>query len=461
MKKIAGIFLIFTLVFVFLMLSSAQEVLIGDVNLDGKVTATDARAVLRFATQLDKYDDNQKLIADANKDGKVSAVDARVVLRIAARLIESPGVVNIEEQPTNDGRVNTSSVIGMSIKDFRAKFDSVIEVASSSNAKHYRNKDIILICDPEIYKDGSISAFIITSEKYSFNGVGIGDTADRVKMQFSAPWVSAASYSDDKTFENDNLIVTVKIEDNKVTEVTVETKITEDPTTETPTTEAPTTEVPTTESPTTEAPTTEAPTTEKTTAPVILEDGEILIEDAPKEILAIYQGDFGIKGKTTDLNTGEVNNINIYTKNKNARLEMDGYSVNGNDVTIAVIVVNEKKSNKVYLVNSTANKYVYMDALTMKLVGIKAEDLDVNFDLGDKETKKLCVTKITENGTEYDVYASERENPKTQVYMKDGKIAKIKTTTSILTVNEFTHPTDDKLYSVDGLSISNILSLFL
>ena len=71
-------------------------VLLGDVDLDGKITAADARYALRMSIRLDgvPYLDfpNDKIFilrtaaADINKNGKITAANARKILRIAVRL---------------------------------------------------------------------------------------------------------------------------------------------------------------------------------------------------------------------------------------------------------------------------------------------------------------------------------------------------------------------------------------
>lgn len=74
-------------------IESKTEILIGDVNLDGKVTAADARITLRAAAGLEKLEGTAMLAADIDGSGKVNAADARIILRIAAN-IEKPNAVN-------------------------------------------------------------------------------------------------------------------------------------------------------------------------------------------------------------------------------------------------------------------------------------------------------------------------------------------------------------------------------
>lgn len=58
----------------------------GDINLDGRVTAADARLVLRYSARLDTTNTNVKKYGDINSDGKITSADARLVLKISAGL---------------------------------------------------------------------------------------------------------------------------------------------------------------------------------------------------------------------------------------------------------------------------------------------------------------------------------------------------------------------------------------
>ena len=60
--------------------------MLGDVTGDGKITASDARAALRFAASLDEPTDVQFTAADVNKDNKITAADARKILRYSAKI---------------------------------------------------------------------------------------------------------------------------------------------------------------------------------------------------------------------------------------------------------------------------------------------------------------------------------------------------------------------------------------
>ncbi len=76
--------------------SGAEELMLGDINNDGKVNAIDARTALRVSAQLDTLTDAQADAADVNFDGKVNAIDARLILRVSAQLETLP------ERPTQN-----------------------------------------------------------------------------------------------------------------------------------------------------------------------------------------------------------------------------------------------------------------------------------------------------------------------------------------------------------------------
>ena len=62
------------------------ENLKGDMNSDGKITAADARILLRISARLEPSDDSIIKKGDINKDGRITAADARKILRVSAKL---------------------------------------------------------------------------------------------------------------------------------------------------------------------------------------------------------------------------------------------------------------------------------------------------------------------------------------------------------------------------------------
>jgi hypothetical protein len=62
------------------------KILIGDVNSDSKITASDARVILQLVAGLRSIDTVELKIADVNADDKITAVDARYILQMVAGL---------------------------------------------------------------------------------------------------------------------------------------------------------------------------------------------------------------------------------------------------------------------------------------------------------------------------------------------------------------------------------------
>ncbi len=64
----------------------AEDILLGDVNKDGKITAADARLALRMSAKLEPVTEYALKAADWDGNGKITAADARKILRKSAKL---------------------------------------------------------------------------------------------------------------------------------------------------------------------------------------------------------------------------------------------------------------------------------------------------------------------------------------------------------------------------------------
>lgn len=63
--------------------SNGSIPLLGDVDFDGEITASDALLVLRYVLGLVSFDDTTLAIADVNGDGVVDSADVIFILRMA------------------------------------------------------------------------------------------------------------------------------------------------------------------------------------------------------------------------------------------------------------------------------------------------------------------------------------------------------------------------------------------
>ncbi len=74
-----------------------SECTYGDVDGDGKITASDARLALRASVGLEYFADEtataEFMLADVNRDGKVTAADARLILRKSVGVVDAEFIV--------------------------------------------------------------------------------------------------------------------------------------------------------------------------------------------------------------------------------------------------------------------------------------------------------------------------------------------------------------------------------
>ncbi len=91
-----------------------NDVILGDVDGDGKISAADARLILRASVGLEEIDAN---IADIDGDGKVTAADARLALRKSVGLNEASleiGDVDGDSKVTAaDARLASRTAVGL------------------------------------------------------------------------------------------------------------------------------------------------------------------------------------------------------------------------------------------------------------------------------------------------------------------------------------------------------------
>ena len=81
-KIIAAVFFCVVLLCLSCMTVSAAEQ--GDVDLNGRINAADARLALRISAKIEKADDDTYLRADVDLNGRVTSADARLILRVSA-----------------------------------------------------------------------------------------------------------------------------------------------------------------------------------------------------------------------------------------------------------------------------------------------------------------------------------------------------------------------------------------
>ena len=108
-KRVLSIFLAIVFVIMNAVCVSAQETVKGDFNGDGKVSATDAREVLKVSAGIKTATKEEISICDIDGNGKLSAVDARKILRVVAGL---------EKFEQNDEEMTETKMIAIIEEEF-------------------------------------------------------------------------------------------------------------------------------------------------------------------------------------------------------------------------------------------------------------------------------------------------------------------------------------------------------
>lgn len=73
---------------------SANGLVVGDANLDGKTTMADAMTIMRYRAGLEEFNADQLKCADTTADGKVTMADAMHIMQFRADPDGSAGILS-------------------------------------------------------------------------------------------------------------------------------------------------------------------------------------------------------------------------------------------------------------------------------------------------------------------------------------------------------------------------------
>lgn len=433
MKKIMATLVVVMLAVVFMVGASAETYLRGDINTDGRISASDARFTLRVGAKLDEATETQKLIADMNDDGKISATDARTILRISAKIEDPKGEISIGgnlEEPKE--RTELSSGISMSFKDFMKKFGGMRELDTTDGTIVYTNDYITAVSDPKMISSGNINSISITGGDYMLCGVYAGmPVDDALSALKSAKWVvkeenasqvilskvgmniKIAKAGDVVTFVEYYLGVSIVRPDDTTTSATETT------TAETTTQPPETTTQPTTET-TTQPPETTTQPPETTTKPPV--DNEAF-NKLPEQAKAFLLGNFSLTGYTYNKDQRDL--VSMYVTKDNVRCGMSMESEDGNELSMDVLITDMSGKSTTYIVCNDTKKYCKLDAISMGILGIKPENLNLSFSTIDPNKVTVSTKTVKEGMVEYTVYVMKTESEMSEIYMIGDNIKRI------------------------------------
>lgn len=114
-----------------------NEIMKGDADLNGKITAADARLILRISAKLVSVDNHRLSFADYNGDGTVTSQDARFVLRLSANLDPYAPETTAPPETTTKKPPETTTVLTDANRKFTVETNSLFKTNYARSAVLY------------------------------------------------------------------------------------------------------------------------------------------------------------------------------------------------------------------------------------------------------------------------------------------------------------------------------------
>lgn len=460
MKKIITALVIVVLAVIFTVSVSAETYIRGDFNMDGRINASDARLVLRVAASLDSATENQKLIADMNDDGKITASDARTILRVSAQLEDSKGEISIGE---TEEKTELLSGISMSIDDFMKKFGGMRELDTSDGTISYANDYVTVVSDPKMIISGNINSISITGGDYMLCGVYAGMSVDEALATLKdARWIVQQETASQVVLSKVGMNIKIAKSGDTVTfvEYYLGVSVVRPDDQDTSTTQPPenTTKPPET---TTQPPeTTTKPPETTTQAPITNE----AFNNLPEQAKAFLNGNFSLKGYT--YNKAQREAVAMYITKDNIKAGMSMDMGDGTFMDMDVLIHNPNGNSKIYIIANETKKYCELGSFLLGLVGLKPEDVALNYKAVDPNKVVISEEKKQEGPTLYTVYNIKSETESCDIYMVGDEIKRIYSYDNLgipinqMEINEFSAHVPESEFSLDRYEKASFVELF-
>ena len=441
MRKIITAIAVIVMMSLFVVGASAKTVKKGDVNMDDKVNAIDARLTLRVGAQIDVFEADQYLIGDMDNNGKITAIDARKILRIGSQLDSNDETIEIGGEVSDDPNIERTEVsdgFGMNTEDFMKKYGGMRKLDTTDGTIQYTNDSVTIVHNPRMIYTGCINSISLTGGKYTLCGVYVGmSSSQAVKTLKDTNWRISSQTDTQVVLEQNAMRMKLVVEDGKIsfaeyylgfslvnpndntTESTETTTQPPETTTQPPetTTQPPET---TTQPPET---TTQPPetTTDGTTG---YPSGNEAFNNLPDQIKSYLIGEFAFEGFRYDKD--QKTPVSMTFSNGNVKAKMSDSMNDGTPVNIEMIVENSGKKAKLYLVNASNGLYCDMSTLTImfpEFNSINTSDLD--YSTVDINNIKVDISEKTLNNQKYTVYNVQTATERCEFYTINSEIKKM------------------------------------
>lgn len=460
MKKFIFTFMVLIISVLFVINASAETYLKGDINMDGQISAADARLVLRAGASLDIISETQKLISDMNDDGKVTAADARTVLRISAKIESGKGEIIVGETPTEPvKKTELLSGIGMSIDDFMKKFGGMREIDTADNTISYTNDYVTVVSDPEMIHSGNISSINVTGGDYMLCGVYAGmPSANAVSSLKADRWIVQQETSVQIILSKNGMCLKIAVADNTVTFVEYYLSFSlvnpDNSDTETQPSESTTKPSDNTTKP-----------SESTTKPSESTTTNEALNNLPAQAKAYISGEFGLKGYS--YNKDQKDPVEMHVSKDKVKAGMAMKMDDGSTMNVDVIIRDMNKNKpKMFIACRETKMFCEVDSITMLLLNLNPEDLKLSAEFVDLNKVKITQTTAKEGNTIFTVYNIKSDVDSCDIYMIGEDIKRVYNYDKAgvlknrIDIDEFYPYVSDSDFSLNNYKKGSLLEIF-
>lgn len=414
MKKFICVILaaLMLLSIVFAFGASAETYKLGDITMDGRINASDARLILRAAAQIDKIGEKEILIADVNSDSRVTAADARTVLRIASRVVPELGEITIGETttiPTEPAELTElADAIGSDIEDYIENLDNMKKADEDS----YSNGYVTVTANPDMIADGVISSISVTGGSYAVNGIYVGmDSDSAVSLLKSENWTVKTESSLSVVLTKFGMSMKISVSGGKVSmaEYFIGASLSDDNTTTTTKPDETTTKVPET--------TTKEPET-TTKAPEPTTTGNAAYDALPEQVKAYMGGEYFLEGYRYEGANKEAVRMSMSLDNIKVGMELDG-------ILTDVLITDVQGKSTIYVLFNDTMRYLELSNEILTLMGLKQEDLAVDYNIIDPNSVEITTSTKKEGSQTYTSYLLSSDTESCEIYCIGDEIKRI------------------------------------
>lgn len=184
----------------------------------------------------------------------------------------------------------------------------------------------------------------------------------------------------------------------------------------------------------------------------------------PEQAKAFLLGNFSLKGYTYNKDQREAVTMHITKDNIKAGMLMD--MGDGTSMDMDILIQNPNGKSTIYIISKDTKKYCELSSLLLGVVGLKPEDLTLNYKAVDPNKVVISEKKKQEGPTLYTVYNIKSKTESCDIYMVGDQIKRIYSYDNLgipinqMEINEFSAHVSESEYSLDIYEKARFMEVF-